>query len=459
MKITETVQKGVKDALIKTGLSYLNKDPEKNVDKIFDIIKKALKDPGSISRVDFVQNYYHNNKATYDYIQNILKTVNKKCLDKFFVNFLANAAWFGVPKRGKYLKENDIKVPFVILLSPSMRCNLRCTGCYAATYSKKDDIPYEEVDRIIGEARDLGVYFFVILGGEPFINSYMLDIYKKYDDCMFVPFTNGTLFTDELADKIADLGNVAPMFSLEGFEKETDARRGPGTFNKVMHGMDLLRERGVVFGVSSATARFNFETVTSKKFIQMLIDKGAKLSWYFIYMPVGVGVDVNNMLTPEERIELGVRTNEIRTTMPYFCIDFFNDAPHVGGCISGKYYCHINSKEQVEPCIFAHFSDTNIKGKPLIEAFKSPLFKELRSRQPFNKNLLMPCMMIDNPNQIREIVKVTGAQTTDPSAENMIKDPVLMGQLDKLAADFKPAADKRWKEHFHETGNYSMSKG
>lgn len=249
------------------------------------------------------------------------------------------------------------------------------------------------------------------------------------------------------------------MFSLEGFEKETDARRGKGTFNKVMHGMDLLRKRGIVFGVSSATSTHNFETVSSKKFIQMLIDKGSKISWYFIYMPVGVGVDVKNMLTPTQRIELGRRTREIRTTMPYFCIDFFNDAPYVGGCIAGKYYCHINAKEDVEPCIFSHFSSFNVKNQPLLDAFKTPYFKELRKRQPYNKNLLMPCMMIDNPTVVREVVKKTNAKPTDESANNMISNPEFMKELDELAANFKPAAEKAWKKDFNCAGNYKMSKG
>jgi len=459
MKLTESLEKGIKESLIKTVISYIDKNPEKNVNKIFGIVKGAVKDPYCISQIDTVLNYYNTNKSVHEYIQNILKTVNKKCLKKFFANFLSNAVWFGMSRRDKYLYEEDTKVPFVILLSPSMRCNLRCTGCYAGNYSKKDDIPVEEVDRLIGEARNFGTYFFIILGGEPFINNYMLNIYKKYSDCMFVPFTNGTLFTEKLADKIQKLGNVAPMFSLEGFEKETDARRGKGTFNKVMHGMDLLRERGVVFGVSSATSTHNFETVSSKEFIQMLIDKGSKISWYFIYMPVGVGVNVKNMLTPDQRIELGKRTREIRTTMPYFCIDFFNDAPFVGGCIAGKYYCHINSKEDVEPCIFAHFSSFNVKNKPLLDAFKTPYFKELRKRQPYNQNLLMPCMMIDNPTVVREVVKETGAKPTDESASNMINDPKLMNDLDELAKNFKPAAEEAWKKDFNCQGNYKMSKG
>lgn len=459
MKIMEKMEKATKDALVKAGAQLLAKDPEKNVDKLFDIIKKAVKDPDNLRRVEFVEGYYHNNPATYEYIQNILKTTDKKCIEKLFTNFFANATWYAMPKRAKVLAEEDVKLPFVILLSPSMRCNLRCTGCYAGNYSKEDDIPYEEVDRIVGEARDLGIYYFVILGGEPFFNKYMLDIYEKYNDVMFTPFTNGTLFDEELADRVQKLGNVMPMFSLEGFEEETDARRGKGIFKKVMHGMDLLRERGVLFGVSTATTRSNIETVVSDKFIDMLIEKGAKMTWYFIFMPVGIDPDTNMMLTPEQRIFLGRRTKEIRTKKPYFTIDFFNDAPFVGGCIAGKYYCHINSNEDVEPCIFAHFSTYNLKGKPLRKAFEEPFFKELRARQPYNKNMLMPCMMIDNPNVVREVTAKTNAKPTDLGAKAMLEDEEFKKKLDKIAEEFAPVAAEAWKKDFNEKGHDNMSRG
>lgn len=457
MSVINSVEKGLKNTLVNTIVDILDKNPEKNVDRIFALIKKTIKDPDEKAQIDFVCDYYNENPHIHDFVQNILKTTNKNCIKKFFVNFFANAAWFGAPIRDS-LKEEGGSVPFIILLSPSMRCNLRCTGCYAGNYSKEDDIPREEVERIISEARDLGIYYMVILGGEPFINKYMLDVYEKFNDVMFTPFTNGTMFTPEVADRLQKLGNVIPMFSLEGFEKETDARRGKGVFKSVMKGMDLLKERGVLFGVSSATATNNLDVVTSNEFIDMLIEKGSKMSWYFMYMPIGEKPDISAMLTPEQRLRLGERTRAIRTEKPYFTIDFFNDSPYVGGCIAGKYYCHINSNEDVEPCIFSHFAAYNVKGKPLKEAFKTEYFKEIRSRQPYNKNLLLPCMMIDNTNQIREIVKKTGAYPTHPSAAKMIEDPLFMKQLDNLSAKFKPEAEKAWKEVFNEEGNYKMSK-
>lgn len=277
----------------------------------------------------------------------------------------------------------------------------------------------------------------------------------------FTPFTNGTLFNKSLVDKLAKLGNVMPMFSLEGFKKETDTRRSDGVFESVMNGMDLLKEKGIPFGVSSATSRYNIDTVTSEKFIDMIIDKGARMIWYFMFMPVGDNPksEMDFMLSPEQRLKLGEKTRTIRTTKKIFSIDFFNDAPYVGGCIAGKYYCHINSKEDVEPCIFSHFATDNIKGKPIVEAFQSPYFKELRKRQPYNHNLLMPCPMIDNPKEIREIVKVTGAKATHPSADLMVTDKEFMEKLDKLSEEFKPYAEKAYKEEFNNTGNYEMSRG
>lgn len=460
MSIKESMEKGIRDTLISNAVELLNKNPEKNVEKVFHIARKiAGKDEENLQRINTVYKYYNDMPSINEYVNNILKTTNKNCLNKLFTNFFGNAVWYGMPKRAKLLEEEGIKTPFVILISPSMRCNLRCRGCYASSYSKEDDITYEELDRIIGEAIDIGIYYFIILGGEPFFYKDLLKIYEKYNDAIFMPFTNGNLFDNKLSDELQRLGNVIPMLSLEGFEEETDARRGKGVFKKVMKSMDMLRTRGILFGVSSAVGKSNIDSVSSDEFINMLIEKGSKMSWYFIFMPVGEDPNFELMLEPEQRLYLGRRIRKIRNTKPYFAIDFFNDAPYVGGCIAGKYYCHINSKEDVEPCIFAHFATDNLKKKSLIEVFKGPFFKELIKNQPYNNNLLRPCMMIDNPQVVRDIMNKTGAKPTDKGAEMMLHDENFKNTLDKLADEFKPYADKEWAEEFNSTGNYSMSKG
>ena len=63
--------------------------------------------------------------------------------------------------------------------------------------------------------------------------------------------------------------------------------------------------------------------------------------------------------------------------------------------------------------MFIHFSNANIREKSLLECLKQPLFEEYRNRQPFNKNLLRPCPMLENPEILQAMVKRAGAHSTD----------------------------------------------
>ncbi len=174
--------------------------------------------------------------------------------------------------------------------------------------------------------------------------------------------------------------------------------------------MDHLGEAGVLFGYSCTVTRHTWKAIVSDAFVDPLIAKGALLAWHFLYMPVGRDPDTSMMLTAEERNQFRVDIHRIRDTKALFPVDFWGDAPWVNGCIAGKHYMHINSGGWVEPCIFTHFATDNIRDVSLLEAFNSDFFKEIRRRQPFNHNLLMPCMWIDNPTQAREIMAATGAQ-------------------------------------------------
>ena len=144
--------------------------------------------------------------------------------------------------------------------------------------------------------------------------------------------------------------------------------------------MEKLKSRGIPFGVSSATGAMNVDTVISDEFIDNLMDKGSFINWYFMFMPIGERPDVSMMLNPEQRLRMGERSNEIRHTKPCLTIDFFNDAPHVGGCIAGSYYCHVTASGDVEPCVFAHFTVDNIREKSLGEIFQSEFFNKFNEQ-------------------------------------------------------------------------------
>lgn len=433
--------------LIKRMISSLSDASNENLLKIAGLFEKLNKDdPIYQSILKNVKKAIIENHPSVDYMRRILNDIDTNCRDKFIENLVINGLILRNKKRIEAVN-NGYYVPTAILISPTMRCNLNCVGCYAGNYSKNDDLSYELFDRIISEAEEMGVGIFTILGGEPLvIKKEFFDIAKKHNSSYFQFYTNGTLIDEKTAEEIRALGNILPVISIEGGQKETDERRGKGVYSKVMRAMEILKQKKVPFGYSVAVTNKNAEVVSSDEFLNKMIEKGAYIGWYFLYMPVGIKPDIKLMPTPSQRKMLLDRWKVVRDKKPIFIVDFWNDAPFVGGCIAGKEYTHINSKGDVEPCIFTHFAVDNIKNKPLKEIMMSGFFKELRKRQPFNDNLYMPCMWIDNPKIGKKMIEKFHAYPTHSGAETILNDMKLRTGINKYSKEVKKIYDPLWKE-------------
>ena len=445
MELNRTIKRQVNKATITTIMNLVKYTSDKNLILLTHVLERVVKEDNKLV-MKSIREQIKSGHPFKDYIKRILKDTNRQYRDQIVFNLILKNFIENQRKRIK-ARENGSYVPYTVLISPTMRCNLRCKGCYAGEYTTKDDLPIEEIDRIIDEGKKSGVAFFTILGGEPFILGEMLDIYKKHNDTFFQTYTNGTLINENVVEKLKKVGNVIPMISLEGYEPETDSRRGKGTYKKIMEGMDLLRKNGIPFGNSIMVTKHNYKLAMSDKFIDMLIKKGSYVVWYFLYMPVGRKPDPKLMPTPKQRAYMRKRRDYIRNNKPIFIIDFWNDAEYVGGCIAGKEYFHINNRGDIEPCIFTHFAVDNIKGKSLKQIMDSRLFKQYRKDQPFNDNLLLPCAIIDNPDVLRKYVKKFKMKPTHPGAEKIVTDVMLMKKLDKYSKKVRKVYEPIWKIH------------
>ncbi|MFH1313158.1 MAG: radical SAM protein [Candidatus Eisenbacteria bacterium] len=350
-----------------------------------------------------------------------LRDINPSVRNKLLRNLIVKEGLIAPNRRHRMNETEGFYPPSLLVISPTMRCNLKCYGCYAGNYTKEEDLPFEEFDRIVTEGKELGIFLYIVSGGEPFVWDGLMDIFEKHNDCVFQVYTNGTLLDDATCGRLVELGNVWPCISVEGFEEETDKRRGKGTFKKITEAMENLNRRKGVFGFSLTVTRENADFVTTDEFIDEWVARGCFLGWVFIYMPIGKNPDVDLMPTPEQRRWVGQRVRYFRKTRPIFVADFWNDGDYVDGCIAGaKKYLHINCHGDVEPCVFAHFAVDNIKGKSLKEVINSPFFRSIRAKQPFNHDHRMPCMLIDNPEILREVVEKSGARPTHPGAESLV---------------------------------------
>ncbi len=430
---------------VSQALKYLEGDPEENIPKLMNMVNKFFPEDWYGTQRAAIQDAIDTKNNWYQLILKVY-ALDPGVRNAFFQNFLLNASLQGGLKQEEVKKQEDCNVPWAILLDPTSACNLHCTGCWAAEYGNQLNLSVETIDSIIRQGKELGTYMYIYTGGEPMVRKKdLIRICEMHPDCEFLAFTNGTLIDEAFCQEMLRVKNFVPAISLEGFEEANDSRRGEGVYQKVNHAMDLLKSHRLPFGLSVCYTSNNYADISSEKFFDYIIDKGALFVWMFHYMPVGNDAATALLPTPEQRKLVCERVREFRQTKPIFSMDFQNDAQYVGGCIAGgRYYLHINARGDVEPCVFVHYSNCNIHDTTLLDALKSPLFMEYHRKQPFNENMFQPCPMLENPECLPEMVKASGAVSTDyqspETAEHLVSKTI------PYAENWTETADELWAQ-------------
>lgn len=447
---------------IDATLKSLKKDREKALLNIVNLVQKFMSDNFTAESYEAAKNMIMNPEHKWmRYVNRLLDETDPHVAKMTALNLGYQAAFAGTKKIRKMRDVEQCNIPWLILMDPTSACNLHCTGCWAAEYGHKLNLSFEEMDSIVTQGKELGVYFYMMTGGEPLVRKAdIIKLCEKHNDCAFHCYTNGTLVDQTLCDEMKRVGNLSLSISLEGFEEANDFRRGDGVYHKVLAAMDLLHENGLIFGNSVCYTNKNMEAVTSDEFFDLLIEHGSRFAWYFHLMPVGMKASPELMPTKEQREYIYHRIREVRAKeggKEIFVMDFQNDGEYVGGCIAGgRNYCHINPKGDVEPCVFIHYSGANIREKSLLECLKQPLFMAYRDNQPFNENMLRPCPMLENPEILQRLVNETGAHSTDVEEAEPVEH--LCEKCVNYANEWKDTADRLWAEHPYQQKGYTNFK-
>ncbi|NLK16533.1 MAG: radical SAM protein [Bacteroidales bacterium] len=431
---------------IKQVLNYLDEDPEKGLPKILkwtERFEKYGKNANLIKPFRTIINDPDNNWNIM--IKSLWTDIDRDVFKVFFENFIVNTSLAASNQQVKSRQKHGCNIPWAILMDLTSACNLKCMGCWAADYGQKLNLKYEELDDIIRQGNELGTYMYIYSGGEPLVRKDdIIRLCEAHPDCMFLAFTNGTLIDEKFADEMLRVKNFIPAISIEGFEEATDYRRGEGTYRKIKNAMRILKEKKLPFGASCCYTSKNIDSLSSEEYIDMLVEAGAKFAWFFHYMPIGNTAVPELLPLPEQREVMYRKIREYRKTKPIFTIDFQNDGEYIKGCIAGgRSYLHINANGDIEPCAFIHYADSNIRTHTLLEAYKRPLFMAYKEGQPFNDNMLRPCPMLENPECLCNMVKNSGAYSTDMQSPENIDD--LYTKCKPYANRWAPKADKLWE--------------
>jgi MoaA/NifB/PqqE/SkfB family radical SAM enzyme len=456
--LTHSAQRKAAETIIDITLNKLRRDREDGLLKIVDFAKPFIGDGIPEEAFDKVR------AAIRDPENRWMKVINRTLdeTDPHVAKMAALNLGYEAFLRGtKTIRKNREKyqcnIPWLILFDPTSACNMHCAGCWSGTYGHKHNLSFEDMDKIITQGKELGVYLYMLTGGEPLVKKKeILRLAEKHNDVEFSIYTNSTLIDEEFCCEVARLGNITFQLSIEGTPETNDARRGEGHYEAVMKAMDLLKTHGILFGTSICYTRENIEAVTSDEFLRMIADKGARFGFYFHYMPVGNNAVPELMPTVEQRKYMIERIRYVRSDacdIPFFPMDFQNDGEYVGGCIAGgRNYFHINSAGDAEPCVFIHYSNANIHDSSILEILQSPLFLEYHKGQPFNQNHLRPCPMLENPEILQDLVHRTGAVSTNLESPETVEH--LCGKCKEYAENWSVEAEKIWDQSKHDNSGY-----
>lgn len=344
-------------------------------------------------------------------VKNILRATLKNPKESAFMVTYSRSVKEAAKRRAE-LNEDGEHIPPFLIASITSSCNLHCAGCYARhNQACCDSSPVEQLSdtewlKIFHEAKELGISFILLAGGEPMIRRDVISAAGSVPEILFPIFTNGTMIDEAYLALFEKHRNLVPVFSIEGHKEKTDSRRGEGVYGRLINGMERMRKNHLIFGASVTVTRENLVEVFSRDFVEDLYNRGCKVVFYVEYVPVS---ETTASLAPtdEDRALIERNMAELRRAYPdMIFIAFPGDEKSTGGCLAaGRGFFHINSHGGAEPCPFSPYSDINVRQTSLREALRSDLFRALQSESILTGEHIGGCVLFEQKDKVEAIIE------------------------------------------------------
>lgn len=342
----------------------------------------------------------------------MVRTTDARLLWKIGYNF----GYKGIRsvQRFKARLEQGQTFPPFLYVSITNSCNLRCQGCWVDVDKPQSLISFDDMNRLIGNAKQHGNSFFGILGGEPFLHPDLVAILKAHPDCYFQIFTNGHAITDKMAAELRKAGNATPLVSVEGTEAVSDVRRGrKGVLNRTLAGIEACLRHRLITGVATSVCQSNFDDLVRESWIDTLIDKGVHYTWFHTFRPVGPVANPQLALTAEQGLQLRRFVLDMRNRKPIGIVDAYYDDRGEALCPAATGISHhISPFGDVEPCPVIQFANESIQdnqGDLFKTMTESPLLKDFRRTAA---RATRGCIVLERPDLLKQVVERNGARDT-----------------------------------------------
>lgn len=202
------------------------------------------------------------------------------------------------------------------------RCNFNCRMCYVhrkddAAELMKQELTAEQWLHIAKKARDMGLIFLLLTGGEPFLREDFPYLYEQLIKLGFVVSinTNASLYNDRLSELFAAYPPSRINVTLYGGSEETYKRLcGNASFEKVVSNLRRMKAEGLPVRLNVSLTPYNAGDMEKIHAISQELQLHAKASAYmYPQVRVNDGRSENaGRFSPEEAGRVTARWYRLR---------------------------------------------------------------------------------------------------------------------------------------------------
>ncbi len=292
-------------------------------------------------------------------------------------------------------KENKL---LSIDLEFSRDCNLNCIYCYASAGKPLEkELTLEEIKDVIDQSIELGAKTFSLIGGgEPLIYNNLFKVidYIKAKNKKCIVFTNGTLITKEIANKLFNekISIVVKLNSIEPSVQDFLAGK-EGTFKKIQQGITNLMNAGypdkeTKLGMQTIICKQNKEEI---KQLWVWARKNKIIPYFEILTYQGRLLKNQDLILSKEELEkIFKQINKIDEKE--FKYEWIPKPPLMSySCQRNKYSIHIKSNGDIQPCVGIEITLGNIRKNKIKEILKHETIFKLRNIEKYIKGKCSTC--------------------------------------------------------------------
>ena len=312
--LTHKMQRAALGKIVDVALSRAEQDREKTMCQLVDAAKQFYGSGFSDETYENAKKVLTDPDSKWTKLINCVLDQTDPHVARTTALNLGYEAFF----RGtKMIRENRVKyqcnIPWLILFDPTSACNMHCVGCWAGEYGHKNNLSFEDMDKIVTQGKELGVYLYMLTGGEPLVRKNVAQLVaglKATPGIRRVTLTTNAVLLAEQLPALLDAGLDSVNISLDTLRPEVFRQiTARDDFAAVQTGLQAALESGLPVKLNCVPQAGVNEGELEQ--LAALAKDNALQVRFIEMMPIGYGAAMPCISGPELRARFANRWPEL----------------------------------------------------------------------------------------------------------------------------------------------------